>query len=56
MRAVGAGRVTKIGRIFRNSAKTGGIGPVRISNPPKLLFTVSKFQKKIKVNKKYVKN
>jgi hypothetical protein len=34
----------------------GGIGPVRISKPPILLFTISKFQKKIKVNKKYVKN
>jgi hypothetical protein len=48
-------RVTKTGRIFRNSVKTSGIGPVRITKPSKLLFTVSKFQKKIKVSKKYVK-
>jgi hypothetical protein len=45
----------KTGRIFRNSAKTGGIGPVRILKPLNLMFTVSKFQKKIKVSKKYVK-
>jgi hypothetical protein len=44
-------RVTKTGRIFQNSAKTGGIGPVRILKPPNLLFTVSKFQKKIKARK-----
>jgi hypothetical protein len=48
-------RVKKIGRIFRNSTKTGGIGPVRIPKPSNLLFTVSKFQKKIKVSKKYKK-
>jgi hypothetical protein len=48
-------RVTKTGWIFRNSVKTDGIGPVRISKPLNLLFTVSKFQKKIKVSKKYVK-
>jgi hypothetical protein len=51
----GGGRVKKIGRIFWNSVKTGGIGLVRIPKPPILLFTVSKFQKKIKVSKKYVK-
>jgi hypothetical protein len=35
--------------------KTGGIRPVQISKPPILLFNVSKFQKKIKDSKKYVK-
>jgi hypothetical protein len=48
-------RVTKTDRIFRNLAKTGRIGPVRITKPSNSLFTVSKFQKKIKVSKKYVK-
>jgi hypothetical protein len=42
-------------RLRGGVTKTGGIGPVRISKPPNLLFTVSKFQKKIKVSKKYVK-
>jgi hypothetical protein len=48
-------RVKKIGWIFWNLGKTGGIGLVWISKPLNLLFTVSKFQKKIKVSKKYVK-
>jgi hypothetical protein len=48
-------RVKKTVRNFRNSVKTSGIGPVRIPKPPILLFTVSKFQKKIKVSKKHVK-
>jgi hypothetical protein len=39
-------RFKKISWIFRNSAKTGGIGPVRIPKLPNLLFIVSKFQKK----------
>jgi hypothetical protein len=52
---VASDRVTKTGWIFQNLVKTGGIGPVRIPKPPNLLFTVSKFQKKIKVSKKYVK-
>jgi hypothetical protein len=47
--------VTKISQIFQNSVKTGEIGPARIPKPLNLLFTVSKFQKKIKVSKKYVK-
>jgi hypothetical protein len=43
-------------RLLRGGVtKTGGIGPVRILKPSNLLFTVSKFQKKIKVSKKYVK-
>jgi hypothetical protein len=40
---------------LQKSAESGGIGPVRIPKPSNLLFTVSKFQKKIKVSKKYVK-
>jgi hypothetical protein len=40
-------RVTKT-----DSAKTGGIGSVRISKPSNLLFTVSKFQKKDKSQQK----
>jgi hypothetical protein len=52
---VSSKQVKKIGRIFRNSVKTDGIGPVQIPKPTDLLFTVSKIQKKIKVSKKYVK-
>jgi hypothetical protein len=33
----------------------GGIGPVRISKPPILLFTISKFQKKDKSQQKICK-
>jgi hypothetical protein len=42
-------------RLRGGVTKTGGIGSVRILKPSNLLFTVSKFQKKIKVSKKYVK-
>jgi hypothetical protein len=45
-------RVKKTGRI---SAKTGGIGPVRITKPAGYCSLFQNFRKKIKVSKKYVK-
>jgi hypothetical protein len=38
------------------SAKIGRIGPIEFKNRQKMLFTISKFQTKLKIRKIYVKN
>jgi hypothetical protein len=45
-------RVNKFGALYQNSLKFDGFGTVRIQKSLNLLFSVSKFKKKIKISKK----